>query len=233
MTEEMKFFAKKLRFNLDSPWFVEQLGTGEYAVGTLREEVQKLNLLRGCVHVLARDDELVGLLVNDEVVKGQFAAVVRGQTAQHSAYAGDDFAHLEGLYDVVIGTQFQTGYLVHGLALGRNHDDRHARARVTDFTDDLPAVHDRHHHVEQHHIGIFRLPLGQADRTVFRFGNVIALALEVQAQQLADVLIVLDDQDFFIAHVGIPTFILVCIRASVWPTHYPIISLYTIACAKA
>ena len=194
-----------------APDIVQELCAGKDPVRALGQEIQQLDLLGRRIDMLARDDEFVSLLIDDQVVKGQLAAVIGGQAAQHSAHARDHLAHFKRLYNVVVGAKFQAGYLIHGLALGRNHDDRHVGARLADLADDLPAVHDRHHYIKQHHVRIFCLPLGQADRAVLGLGNFIALALKVQAQQFADIFIVLDDQDLFgIAHIGVPTFF-VCV----------------------
>ena len=59
------------------------------------------------------------------------------------------------------------------------------------------AVHHRHHHIQQQHIRLFGFPHFDAFHTVFRFDHRIALALQIQAQQFADICFVFDDEYLF------------------------------------
>ena len=72
----------------------------------------------------------------------------------------------------------------------------------TDFTADLPAVHHRHHDVQQHQIGVQLVELGQGGRAVMDHRYVVAFLDQVQAEQFADIFIVIDDQNFLICHLG-------------------------------
>ena len=61
-----------------APHLVEQLVARVDAVGRGREVVQQLQLLRGRVDLLAVDDQLVAVEVDDELVKGQALFCVVG-----------------------------------------------------------------------------------------------------------------------------------------------------------
>ena len=190
---------------VEAPHLIEQLCACEYAVGTGGEKVQQLDLLRGRVHALALDDEIVGLLVDHEIVERQlFGCVIGRDTPKYRAHARDDLGHFERLDDVVVRTHLQTGNAVGRFSLGCQHDDRHVAFRA-DLPADLPAIHDRHHDIEQQHIRLVRLPFFYALDAVFSLEDGISLAFEIQAQQLADVGFVLDNEYLF-GHSSPPCF---------------------------
>ena len=177
-----------------APYIVEQLCAGEHAVRTGGEKVQQLDLLRRRIHALALDNQIVRLLVDHQIVKRQLLGrIIRRHTAEYRTHARNDLRHFERLDDVVVRTHLQTGNAVRGLAFGRQHDDRHITLR-TDLPADRPAVHHRHHHVEQQHVRLVGLPLFDALHAVFRLKHRVAFALQIQAQQLTDVGLVLYDQ---------------------------------------
>ena len=116
--------------------------------------------------------------------------------------AGQQLLDLEGLDDVVIRAHLQAGDLVLDLALGGEHDDGHFHG-LAQLAADLPAVHDGQHDIEQHEVGL-DLP-GHLDglAAVGRVRDLEPVLLQVQAQQLCDVAIVLHDEHF-LAHVMLP-----------------------------
>jgi hypothetical protein len=59
----------------------------------------------------------------------------------------------------------------------------------------LPAVDVRHHHVEKDELGLARLDRGKPLVGARRFLHVVALSLELQADELPHVVVVVDEKD--------------------------------------
>jgi hypothetical protein len=66
---------------------------------------------------------------------------------------------------------------------------------LLDALQHLPAVHLGHHHVEEDQVGRLLLERGQAFLRVRRLTHLVALHLEVDAHELAQARVVVDDQD--------------------------------------
>ena len=188
-----------------APHLVEQLVAGVDAVGRRRKVVQKLHLLGRRVDLLAVDDQLIGVEVDDELVEGELLAlglaVVAG-AAQHGVHARKQLLDLEGLDDVVVRAHLQAGDLVLGLTLGGEHDDGHFHG-LAQLAADLPAVHHGQHDIEQHKVGLDLLGHLDGLAAVGRVRDLEPVLLQVQTQQLCDVVIVLHDEHF-LAHVILP-----------------------------
>jgi hypothetical protein len=112
-------------------------------------------------------------------------------------HALDDFVAIEGLDQVVVGAELQSGQpVLHVAAAGDQHHAEAGRAlhgleRLADF----PAAALRHHHVEQHHVGKTRLRHGERFLTVVRAKNLGAERTQVKLEELDYVVIVVRDQN--------------------------------------
>ena len=155
----------------------------------------------------ALDLELVAVHVQVQVVEivDALGVVLFGGTAQHRLDAGRDLLGVKRLDDVVVGAELQAQHLVVGLALGRQHDDGGV-ALGAQFAADLPPVHDRHHDVQQHQVGVQFVKRLQRGGAVVRHRDVVPLFDKVEAQQFADILIVVHDEDLFVGHFRFPPF---------------------------
>ena len=122
-------------------------------------------------------------------------------SAQHRLDAGHDLLGVEGLDDVVIRPQLEAEDFVEGLAFGGDHDDR-AVGGFADLAADGPAVHAGHHDVEQDHIGLFAGEEGEGLIAVLGEDDAVALLDEVEAQQLADVFVIIADEKADVVHRG-------------------------------
>src|SRR5688572_6994660 len=71
--------------------------------------------------------------------------------------SGYEFSNGEGLGHVVIGTEFQSDYLVDLLPSRGQHDDRQRWAVGTNRLADLEAAEAGHHDVQNHKIGVSRV----------------------------------------------------------------------------
>ena len=165
---------------------------------------QQLQLLRRCLNDLALDLQFIAVHVKVQIVKVVNALVFLlfgGGAAQHGLDAGRDLLGVKRLDDVVVGAQFQAQHLVVGLALGGEHDDGGV-VLGAELAADLPAVHDRHHNVQQHKIRVQLVELCQRCAAVVDHRHVVALLDQIQSKQLADIFIVINDQNFLICHLS-------------------------------
>jgi hypothetical protein len=120
----------------------------------------------------------------------------RRRTAQDGADARDQLAGGEGLDDVVVGAELQAGDAVGLLAARGEQDDRDARALLLAHpAHDLQPVDPGHHQVEHDEVrpaareGVERRVAVRDDL------GVVAGALEVARDDLADRRLVVDHQD--------------------------------------
>ena len=115
--------------------------------------------------------------------------------------AGDQGFGAEGFGDVIVGSQFQPNDGVGLLRLGGQHDDGEqcsVRSGPQAFAD-LQAVDLRQHQVEDDQIRLFLFHLPEAFGSGFgRYGSK-ALFLQIECDQLENVLLIFDDEDFFVS----------------------------------
>ena len=114
--------------------------------------------------------------------------------AQDGAHAGRQLARAEGLGDVVIGAELQPHHLVGLLVAGGEHDDRHARVPAQP-TGDLEPVEPRQAEVQDDEIGALGVRPHQRLVAVACGGDGEARPLQVVADELDDLGLVIDDED--------------------------------------
>ena len=121
--------------------------------------------------------------------------------AQHRPNAGDDLLGLKGLDHIVVGPQLQAQHLVEHLALGGEHDDG-AGGLFPDLPAHLPAVQAGQHDVQQQQVRAEGVEHFQGRLAVIGDGRLIALFFDVKPQKLADIGIVIHNQDPSRCHGG-------------------------------
>ena len=166
--------------------------------------VQQLQLLGGRVDLLPVHDQLVGVQVDHQLVERQPLAGVVGdlRPPQDGVDAGDELLHLKGLDHIVVRPHLQALDAVEHLALGRQHDDGHL-AGLPDLGADGPAVHHRQHDVQQDQVRHLLLELLDGLSAISGDADIKALLHQIHMDQIADVAVVLYDQD--IAAHGAPS----------------------------
>ena len=179
-----------------APHLVEQLVARVDAVGRGREVVQQLQLLRGRVDLLAVDDQLVAVEVDDELVKGQALFCVVGDlaAAQHRVDARHQLLHLKGLDDVVVRAHLQTRDAVAHVALGGEHDDR-GLGLLADLRAHAPAVEHGEHDIEQHQIRLLLFKLLHGLAAVIGDTDLEALLVQIHTDEIGDIPVVLHHQN--------------------------------------
>jgi hypothetical protein len=110
-------------------------------------------------------------------------------------HAGQQFARVEGLAQVVVGADFEADDAVDVLALGGEHDDRGAVVGRAQAAADRQAVLAGHHQVE--HDQVDRVAQQDAIERLAVLGHdhFEPFLRQVAAQQVADAGVVVDDHD--------------------------------------
>ena len=165
--------------------------------------VEKLQLLGRRVDLLAVDDELVGVKVDDKFIKDETLVRVLGDlaAAQHGVDAREQLLHFKGLDDIVVRAHLKAVDAVVDLALGGEHDDRALRC-LADLGAHAPAVEHGEHHVEQHEVGLFFLEFLHGD------ADVKALFVEIHLNEVGNIIVVLHDKNIachavFLLHTSV------------------------------
>jgi hypothetical protein len=73
------------------------------------------------------------------------------RAAQHGADAGNEFAGIKGLGNIVVGADFEAENAVHGFSAGGEKDDRNAGLGAEGL-EKLKAGAAREHHVKDDHV---------------------------------------------------------------------------------
>ena len=160
---------------------------------------QQLQLLGRSVHPLAVHQQLIGIQIDDQLVKGQLllpGLLLHTGAAQDSVNPGQHLFHLKGLDNVIIGPLFQAGHLVLRLPLGGEHNHR-SLVVFPNFFQHRPAVHDRQHDIQQHQVGPESSEQLYALAAVLGDQALKALFFQIEVEQFSNVGVILDDQDFF------------------------------------
>ena len=186
------------------PHGTEKFLAGAHAAGILHEILQQTELNGREFHGFVVHGDLVGLRIQTHAVAAQQRIVVflRGAPAQHGPDAQHEFPRVEGLDHVVVGAEFKAHDAVHVVAAGREHDDGDVfRASVlAEFAADGKTVHARQHDVQKNECGSAGSRQFQRGAAVGRFQRGVALAFEIEHQQIAYVLFVVHDENEAFAH---------------------------------
>ena len=132
----------------------------------------------------------------DHLAQGFGGALLRGPagTAQQGAQAGQQFARGKRLGQIVVGAQLQSDHAVDLLAPAGEHQHRHL-ALPADPTQHLESVDVRQHHVQDDGVpGLGHRP-GRPGSAELLGLHGKAERLKVVGGQLAEILVIVDDQD--------------------------------------
>ena len=155
------------------------LVTRQHPARAFRQCLQQVELVRGEFAGLAGDADGARIVVDLQRAETQHFAQRRGarrMAAQNRADAGQQFAWLEGLGQIIVGADLQADDAVHRVALGGQHQHRYLGRRAGQGTDapaHLQPVHVGQHQVQQHQIGHgFRRPCAQIGQAAVCVGLV-------------------------------------------------------------
>ena len=115
--------------------------------------------------------------------------------AEDSLDSCHELLGIEGLLHIIVGAHLKTQNFVEDLAFSGEHDDRRVLAG-SDLAADLVAVHARKHEVEQDQVGLEALYGGNCRLAVSYDLGLVAFLHQIETDELSDIGIVVDDQDF-------------------------------------
>ena len=170
---------------------------------------QQLILPLGQVNGLPRPEHLVAVRVDGQVPCHGHGAVRRrgsgggrhGRAADVRLHPGNDLPHGKGLGDIVVRPDFQTPDLVVLLLPGGEEEDGHAVPLPAQGLAHVEADHLRQHDVQQNQVRFFLPGFSKALLAVIGLQRPVALPLQVEAQNVHNVLLVLYDQNgLFLRH---------------------------------
>ncbi len=101
---------------------------------------------------------------------------------------------VEGLAEVVVGAQAEAGDAVGIGPLGGGDEDGN-RAAVAELLEDGLALHPGQHEVEDHEVRRLGVVRGEGRGAVTGLDDRVAVALQVEPEQGAELRLVLDDED--------------------------------------
>ena len=159
--------------------------------------VQQLHLFRRRIDLDAVHHQLVGIEIYYQLVEGQL--LLRGAVVVAAAHdgvdAGDKLLDVKGFGHVIVGTHVKTGYLIRGLSLSGEHDDRHG-GKLPDLLACAEPVELRYHEVEQDHGVLAAARHVHGGLAVIAHVHLIALVFEVEFDALDDGFFVVHNQYF-------------------------------------
>ena len=128
-----------------------------------------------------------------------------GGAADVGLHPGDDLPHGEGLGDIVVRPGLEPADLVVLLLPGGEQQDGHIVPVLAQGLAHVEADHFGQHDVQQDQVRLLRPGLPQALLAVIGLQNAVALPLQVEAENVHDVLLVLYNQDgLFLRHTRPP-----------------------------
>ena len=135
---------------------IEDLRLRQHPVRVQHEVAQQLEFGRAELDLLRADGDLVGVLVHRELARADdgFLVVVH-RAAEDRLQAGNDLVEAEGLGDVVVAADCQSGDLVLGVILRREEQDRCRIAGCPQPLGHPEAVHVGEHDVQDDQVGFF------------------------------------------------------------------------------
>jgi NADPH-dependent 2,4-dienoyl-CoA reductase/sulfur reductase-like enzyme len=171
-----------------------QLGARDDAAGMVHQIVEHLVLIGRQLHRRAVDGDLARGRVQAQVADFDGGRRVLGLAAHIGAHAREQFAHVEGFGDVVIGAEIEALDLLAPAVAGREDQHRHGAPVLAPRLQHREPVNLRQAEVEDGQI--VRLGLAKELAVLAIVGGIdsIARIRERSAELLTQVLVVLDHQ---------------------------------------
>ena len=108
----------------------------------------------------------------------------------------DELRLIEGLHDIVVGTELHRLDRGLGRAECGHEDDHRLRLRTTEHLQSLDTSHPTHAVIEKDDVGLVALGEGNAGFATVGFNHRVPLASEGSLKRVAQVLVVIDDENF-------------------------------------
>jgi len=119
---------------------------------------------------------------------------IGGTSAKNGANAGDQFARIERLWEIVVGAGFESGNAVGVISAGSEHDDGNLRME-TNAAENFAAVENRPHDVEDDDLECLGERFADAGFAVMSGGDSKAIHFEELRERLAECGVIVNQQD--------------------------------------
>ena len=123
---------------------------------------------------------------------------------QGSPDAEKKLVFFERFQDVIVGATANGLQCGRDIMHGRDHDHGDLRIMPTQPGEQLQAVHFRHQHVAEHHIGGIRLQMLNSQPAILYRRAMISLILEQGRDDLAYRLLIIHNEDLGFTHLAPP-----------------------------
>ena len=169
------------------------------------QEDQQVELLGRQAHFLARHADGVAGCVDGQVAEshGAVGSLAPGHGAvEHGPDAGHQLARGEGLDHIVVRAALQARQFIVFLAACGQDDDRRVDVAGAHLPQAGHAVHERHHHIQDHQIVSAAAQQRKRRRAVACLLADIARILQMLPDQFPDTGFIINDQNF--CHLWLP-----------------------------
>jgi hypothetical protein len=184
---------------VEAPNLIKKLVSGKHAVVIGREEIKKLELLGGDIYALAIELELILLLADLDIFELDHfivIGIVMGvATAKHCLDARKELAHIKRLNYEVICAKLETNDLIYYLTLCGDHNDGLV-GKLTKLGANVLTVLAGEHNIEEHEIGLVFLKNVNCLITVGGCAYLISFLFKRGLQQVANITVVIDYENF-------------------------------------
>ncbi|CAI8941815.1 hypothetical protein EMIT0P265_50394 [Pseudomonas zeae] len=186
-----------------TPDRVEQVHARENLARLAGEEIQQVELPWREVHTLSVEADFAGDRIDGQAIEAQTAGVhlqiaCHGiDTTQQGFDPSHQFEHRKRLGKVIVGAQFQTKDAVQFAGAGAGDDNRCVTRHRPGTAADFQTVDPRQHQVEDECIPVTLLQQAHALVAVGAVCDLELFVPQMQANQVGDVLVILDHKDAF------------------------------------
>ena len=184
---------------IEAPDLVKKLISCEYAVIVGSQEVKQFKLLGGDINALAVELEFILLLADLDVFELDnliVIGIVMGiATAENRLDACEEFAHIKGFNNEIVGAKLETYDLINDLALSGDHNDRLV-CKLAEFCANIFAVLTGKHNIKENKIGLVFLKYIDSLITVRCGAYLIAFLFERCLQKVANIAVIIDNKNF-------------------------------------
>ena len=177
-----------------SPHLVEDALPRQHLIGVGGEEPQQVELAHREIERGSSDLDLARGGVDAQIADSDDAVEIGLAPAKNRTDAGEKFRKLEGLDEVIVSTEFEALDPVGRLVPRREDDDSPALVPGNGAAQ-LPAIHPRHHEIEDDEIRFELVDRLEAGASVRRGPDVEALVGEAQRYEVGDARLIVDDED--------------------------------------
>jgi hypothetical protein len=182
-----------------APYLIKKLVSGEHSVVIGREEIKKFELLGRDIYALTVELKLILLLADLDVLKLDnliiIGIVMCVATAENCLDAREELAHIKGLNYEVICAKLKANNLVYYLALSSDHNNGLV-CELAKLGANVLAVLAGEHDIKEYEIGLIFLKNVNCLVTVGGCTYLITFLFKRGLQQVANITVVIDYENF-------------------------------------